>query len=108
MTARALDNHHLEDAPIPPLVKHLVVILSSVVLVSCAKDEQLDALRGSVQGRVCTVEGDGLANAPLTLAMSNGEPLEGTSGPDGRFAFTRVAYGPASLAFDGRTMAIDV
>ena len=90
-------------------MKHLVIVLFAILaLTSCAKDEALDALRGGVQGRVCTVDGDGLANAPLTLAMSNGASLAGTSGPDGRFAFTRVAYGAASLAFDGRAIAIDV
>jgi hypothetical protein len=105
---RAVDDHAHDDLPIPVFVKHVVVLLSAFVLVSCAKDEELDALRGSVQGRVCTVEGEGLANAPLTLSMSNGASLEGTSDGDGRFAFTRVAYGAASLAFDARTMPIDV
>lgn len=90
-------------------MKHLLAVAIAVLCsVSCAKDDNLDALRGSVQGRVCTVDGDALANAPLTLAMSNGTSLEGTSNVDGRFTFARVAYGAASLAFDGRAMDINV
>lgn len=65
---------------------------------ACAGDDELDALRGSVKGRVCDEQtGEGLVSTAVTLHMANGNDQDSLTDTDGNLSFTRVAYGATSL-----------
>jgi hypothetical protein len=88
-------------------VKYAAVLL--LLAAACGRDDELDALRGSVQGRVCDAEtGDGLVSVPITLQMANDKTLDGLTDLEGKFTFERVAYGASSVTFQDRVIEFRV
>lgn len=76
----------------------LLFAVACAALPSGCRDDELLALPGSVQGRVCDeTSGAGLANVALVLHGADGSDLLAVTDGDGGFALARVPAGEATV-----------